>query len=114
MVGRTEYRCAHCGVNLGTNPWLGLPDEPHTKCGCFPSKEQKMIARPTQQEKIQAILDARQPVAEFLQSIGKIEVFNDFTRDDIAGLIRAAVDGFQDSLLRQCGEAFDDNSIIPF
>lgn len=73
-----------------------------------------MIARPTNEEKIQAILDARQAVAEFLQSIGKIEAFNDFTKDDVAGLIRAAVDGFQASLHVQCQGAFDDSAFIPF
>ena len=66
-----------------------------------------MITRPTREEKIQAILDARQPVAEYLQSIGKLDAFSDFSRDDIAGLIRAAVDGVQDSLKAQCREAFD-------
>ena len=65
-----------------------------------------MIARPTNQEKIQAILDARQPVAEYLQSIDKMDVFAEFSRDDIAGLIRAAHDGVQASLKAQCREAF--------
>ena len=94
-------------MNLGPDPWLGLPDNPHTRCGCFPSKEQKMIARPTKQEKIQAVLDARQNVAEYLQSIGKIEAFADFTKDDIAGLIYAAHEGVQASLKVQCRDAFD-------
>lgn len=71
-----------------------------------------MIARPSNEEKIQAILDARQPVAEFLQSIGKIEAFNEFSKDDICGLIRAAHDGVQDSLKVQCRDAFDGE--IPF
>lgn len=73
-----------------------------------------MIARPTKQEKIQAVLDARQNVAEYLQSIGKIEAFADFTKDDIAGLIYAAHEGVQASLRVQCREAFDDRSVIPF
>lgn len=68
---------------------------------------------PSREEKVQAILDARKPVAEYLQSIGKIEAFNDFTKDDIAGLIRAAQEGVQDSLRRQLKSSFDDE-IIPF
>ena len=99
-------------MNLGTNPWLGLPDDPHTKCGCFPSKEQKMIARPTQQEKVQAILDTVPHVADYLKSIGKIEAFNDFSKDDVCGLIRAASEGVQESLRVQCRDAFDGE--IPF
>lgn len=71
-----------------------------------------MIRKPTNKEKIQAILDARQPVAAYLQGIGKLEAFNDFTKDEICGLIRAATDGVQDSLHRQSGAAFDDE--IPF
>lgn len=76
-----------------------------------------MIIKPTAQEKIQAILDARQDVAQYLDAIGKIEVFNDFTKDDIAGLIRAAQDGVQKSLRRQCAEGFgctDIDQEIPF
>ena len=67
---------------------------------------------PTQSEKVQAILDARADVATFLQSIGKIEAFNDFTKDDICGLIRAAQDGVQKSLHTQIGSSLDDE--IPF
>lgn len=115
-MGRTEYRCGSCGVNLGPNPWIGPPDDIgqlRTACGCYPVKEKsKMIARPTNEEKIQAILDARQPVAEFLQSIGKIDAFAEFTKDDICGLIRAATDGVQASLRAQCRGAFDGD--IPF
>lgn len=66
-----------------------------------------MIAKPTQSEKVQAILDARKDVAEYLQSIGKIEAFKDFSKDDICGLIKAAQMGVQQSLQRQCAEAFD-------
>lgn len=66
-----------------------------------------MIARPTTEEKIQAILDARQDVAGYLQSIGKIEAFAEFSKDDICGLIRAAHDAVQASLKVQCREAFD-------
>lgn len=115
MVGRPDFRCGICGLNLGPNPWIGPADEHgllRTACGCFPTKAKKMIARPSTEEKIQAILDARKPVADFLQSIGKIEAFEDFTRDDICGLIRAAHDGVQDSLKAQCREAFDGE--IPF
>lgn len=71
-----------------------------------------MITKPSPQEKVQAILDTRQDVATYLQSIGKIEAFNDFTSDDICGLIRAAIDGSQASLARQMGKDFED--VIPF
>lgn len=67
---------------------------------------------PSTEEKIQAILDARKNVAEYLQGIGKIEVFNDFTKDEICGLIKAAQAGVQESLHRQLASAFDDE--IPF
>lgn len=69
-----------------------------------------MIRRPTSEEKVQAILDARQQVAGYLQSIGKIEAFNDFSKDEICGLIRAAQEGVQKSLQDQCN--LDDE--IPF
>jgi hypothetical protein len=78
-----------------------------------------MIIKPSPTEKVQAILDARKDVFEFLQSIGKVHVFDDFTKDDIAGLIRAAQEGVQNSLQRQAasgfgagGNAIDDE--IPF
>ena len=67
---------------------------------------------PSPQEKVQAILDARQDLAEFLQSIGKIEVFNDFSKDEIFGMIRAAQDGVQKSLRRQIADGLDQE--IPF
>ena len=67
---------------------------------------------PTQSEKVQAILDARADVATFLQSIGKIEAFSEFTKDDVAGLIRAAQEGVQNSLHRQMKSALEDD--IPF
>lgn len=63
-----------------------------------------MITKPTPQEKVQAILDTVKPVAEYLQSIGKIQAFNDFTKDEICGLIRVAQEGVQDSL-RKRGES---------
>lgn len=68
---------------------------------------------PSNQEKVQAILDARKDVAEYLQSIGKIEVFADFSKDDICGLIRAAQDGVQKSLHEQLRHAVLDDE-IPF
>jgi len=61
---------------------------------------------------VQAILDARKDVAEYLQSIGKMEAFADFSKDDICGLIRAAQDGVQASLHRQLNDAM--NGEIPF
>lgn len=71
-----------------------------------------MITKPSPQEKVQAILDTIKPVAEYLQSIGKIEAFNDFTKDEICGLIRCAQDGVQASLKEQTKSSFDD--VIPF
>lgn len=71
-----------------------------------------MITKPTAEEKVQAILDARKPVAEYLQSIGKIDAFNTFTKDEICGLIRAAQEGVQASLVEQCGRGLEDE--IPF
>ena len=73
-----------------------------------------MITKPSQSEKIQAILDARKQVAEYLQSIGKIEVFSDFTKDEICGLIRAAQEGVQASLRSQCASGMDLEDEIPF
>ena len=67
---------------------------------------------PSQSEKVQAILDTIKPVAEYLQSIGKIDAFSDFTKDEIAGLIRCAQEGVQASLHRQTHSALDDQ--IPF
>lgn len=52
-------------------------------------------------------------MAEYLNSIGKMEAFADFSRDDICGLIRAAQDGVQKSLHRQVREALE-GSEIPF
>ena len=71
-----------------------------------------MIRKPSPSEKTQAILDARAPVAEYLQSIGKIEVLASFTKDEICGLIRAAQEGVQESLHRQLADALEDE--IPF
>lgn len=68
---------------------------------------------PSQDEKIQAILDARMDVARYLDSIGKIDVMSSFTKDDICGLIRASQEGVQASLHRQMCEGFDDQQ-IPF
>lgn len=61
---------------------------------------------------VQAVLDSRQHVAEYLQSIGKIEAFASFTKDEVAGLIYASFEGVQASLRVQCQEAFDGE--IPF
>lgn len=71
-----------------------------------------MITKPSPSEKVQAITDTVKPVAEYLQSIGKIEAFNNFTKDEICGLIRVAQEGVQASLSRQLGRAIDDE--IPF
>lgn len=72
---------------------------------------------PTSQEKVQAILDARKPVAEYLIGIGKIEAFAEFSQDEICGLIRAAQEAVQESLHKQSAEAFGAREIqdeIPF
>lgn len=68
---------------------------------------------PNRDEKITAILDARTNVAEFLDSIGKMDVMASFTKDEICGLIRAASEGVQESLRRQGGDGFGDGE-IPF
>lgn len=74
-----------------------------------------MIIKPSPTEKVQAITDTVKPVAEYLQSIGKIDAFNDFTKDEICGLIRVAQEGVQESLCRQMGRPVDDDlSQIPF
>lgn len=68
---------------------------------------------PSSEEKVKAILDARMDVAEYLGSIGKLEAFQEFTKDEICGLIRAAQEGVQRSLREQTGQAFDGEE-IPF
>lgn len=68
---------------------------------------------PTKEEKVQAILDTRADVARYLESIGKIDAFSSFTRDEICGLIRAAQEGVQASLRRQAGVEFGAGE-IPF
>src|SRR5690625_6417481 len=59
---------------------------------CSPDERQgsRLMRIPSQEEKVQAILDARAPVAEYLASIGKVDAFESFTRDEICGLIRVA------------------------
>ncbi len=70
---------------------------------------------PTYNEKIKAIQDTVPAVAEFLEQIGKIEAFNDFTKDDICGLIRTCQEGVQRSLHLQIEGGFDNlNQEIPF
>ena len=66
---------------------------------------------PAPEEKIQAILDARADLAEYLQGIGKIEVMSSFTKDEICGMIRACQEGVQNSLHRQAGDGFEDQEI---
>ena len=111
--GRTEFRCAVCGVNLGARPWLGTTPNLYTRCGCYPEpKDEEMIRMPTTSEKVKAILDARPDVAAYLQGIGKIEVFAEFSKDEICGLIRASTEGVQKSLHLQLRHALEDE--IPF
>ena len=109
---RAEFQCSVCGQQLGTDPWVGKHPYARTKCGCIGPEQKKgqqeMITKPSQSEKIQSILDAREPVAAFLQSIGKLDAFNGFTKDEICGLIRAAHDGVQHSLRTQMGSTFED------
>lgn len=109
---RPDYRCNICWVNLGPNPWKGTAPDLWTECGCYPKPQEQKMRLPSQGEKITAILDARQDVAQYLTSIGKIEIFANFTKDEICGLIRAAQDGVQASLKRQIGDAMDGE--IPF
>lgn len=73
------------------------------------------MIKPSPEEKVKSILDTIKPVAEYLQKIGKIEAFNDFTKDEIAGLIRVCQEGVQASLREQSARGFDDlNQEIPF
>lgn len=100
-------------MNLGKAPWQGLPDDPHTACGCYPPKEKNVEMRnPSPAEKVKAITDTVKPVADYLMKIGKIEAFNDFTKDEVCGLIRVAQEGVQQSLHEQMKSSFDDE--IPF
>lgn len=108
-----DFRCGLCGVSLGPKGWLGKPPHLYTVCGCYPPPKEQVMRLPAPSEKVQAILDARADVASYLESIGKIEVFADFTKDEICGLIRAAQDGVQKSLRRQGGDGFEDGE-IPF
>ena len=103
-------------MNLGERPWKGAPPNLWTECGCYPPPERsKTVNRlPTTAEKIEAILGARQPVADYLGSIGKLEAFETFSKDEICGLIRAAHDGVQSSLKQQVAEAFNGDDEIPF
>lgn len=110
---RPDFLCSVCGMNLGPFPWKGRAPDLYTECGCFrPIKGANDMRVPSQQEKVQAILDTVPVVAEYLKGIDRIEAFNDFTKDDICGLIRACQDGVQASLHRQLGQSFDDQ--IPF
>lgn len=72
----------------------------------------RMNRMPTAQEKVEAILGARKDVAEYLTSIGKVDVFQHFTKDEICGLIRAAQEGVQRELRQQAKSCFDDE--VPF
>lgn len=108
---RPNFRCAVCDAELGPKPWLGASPDLYTACGCYAQKEQA-VRIPSSTEKVQAILDARQDVAEYLGSIDKLDVFASFTKDEICGLIRAAQDGVQKSLHRQLASAMSDE--IPF
>lgn len=95
-------------MSLGPEPFIGPRDargQLATRCGCFPGGT-KQMRLPTAEEKATAILDARKTVAEYLHGIGKLEVFDTFTKDEICGMIRAAQEGVQDSLRRQTGAAF--------
>ena len=69
---------------------------------------------PTVQEKIKAVMDTRKDVAQYLDSIGKLDAFADFSSDDICGLVRACAEGVQKSLKEQTRTAFEDDSEIPF
>jgi len=111
---RPEFHCATCGLNLGRNPIKGSPLRPYTECGCISPNEgqTKMIRLPTKEEKIQAILDTVPVVADYLKGIDKLDAFNDFTKDDICGLIRACQEGVQASLHRQANHLFDGE--VPF
>lgn len=67
---------------------------------------------PTKEQKIKAVLDAREPVAKYLLEIGKIEAFANFSKDDICGLIKTAKEACDASLKEQMRRDFEDE--IPF
>lgn len=67
-----------------------------------------MIRIPSNEEKVQAILDAREDVVQYLSDIGKLDAFSEFSRDEICGLIKAASVGVQKSLHRQLDSAMND------
>lgn len=75
-----------------------------------------MMRNPTAAEKTQAILGAVPAIADYLDSIGKLEAFNAFTKDDVCGLIRAAQEAVQDGLRAQLHDAMrtGDDDEIPF
>ncbi len=62
-----------------------------------------MLKTPTEMEK-QAISDARQPLYEALVKIGKAEVMDHFTKEDVLTIIEAAWDGVRESMQRQIGD----------
>lgn len=109
---RPSFRCGVCDTDLGQKPWLGITPNLYTACGCYPKPEEQTVKLPSSEEKIQAILDARADLVQYLQGIGKVDVFNGFTKDEICGLIKAAQMGVQKSLHRQLASAFDEE--IPF
>lgn len=91
---------------------MGGPEKAVAMLEYLERELKKMMRKPTNQEKIEAILSARKDVAEYLASIGKLDVFQHFTKDEICGLIRAAQEGVQEGLRKQCEDAFSDE--IPF
>jgi len=109
-VGERSYGvCAACGTGL-FNRWIvtGTGKAAHIgACHDALIEKAKKMRLPTSDEKIKAIMDARSPVFEYLQGIGKTEAFDGFSKDEMCGLIRAAQEGVQASLKQQVHDAFE-------